>query len=552
MAHDPASPSQPPRLHLIYAAARPLSTLALQRPRGDAIWRPSDGLPRPRRPLLPSDDASRPADGLTCPTDALSCPIDAPSGLSDAASRPARALATWYSSTVSRLTALLRGQGPRPTLLSTLSLPSPDFALPPRAPCRRHALYCTPIEPASHAAVARGVMPPSRPIAPPSPLPTPAVFALCCALTAPSQPVGHLRPAPPSSAALRRLCPTPRPPFVALPQHGHFAPARCRDAHQWHRLAPSHCQQCLHPPSPTLALPWRRRHPPLPAVTRGYAPSLAVLALPLHAIAPSSRAVAPPSLASLPYCSACPRTASRPRIPSRPVMHPPSPLSCHRAVVMCRRAFSFAATRSCAAVTRPVPPSRASRPSWPSPARHPPLLHTPTPQFRAVRRRLAALLHRAAPSGPPAPPPPTPSRCHAPYGMPLPRSGALWHRIMPRYSLSTPWSPPRTAPRCLATLLQPMAPCGALWRRVAPRRIIWTTASLPVPRPRHALALHGVVLCPITPSRAPSYPPVPSYVAALRSAVPRRLDLRPTASRPIVLSRAPSRRVAPSCAPQCL
>ncbi|KAA1479565.1 hypothetical protein DENSPDRAFT_886861 [Dentipellis sp. KUC8613] len=50
------------RRHLnppIYAAARSFSTLALQRPRGDDFWRPSDGLARPRCPLLPTPRHAR-------------------------------------------------------------------------------------------------------------------------------------------------------------------------------------------------------------------------------------------------------------------------------------------------------------------------------------------------------------------------------------------------------------------------------------------------------------------------------------------------------------
>ncbi|KAA1479841.1 hypothetical protein DENSPDRAFT_887115 [Dentipellis sp. KUC8613] len=65
-----------------------------------------------------------------------------------------------------------------------------------------------------------------------------------------------------------------------------------------------------------------------------------------------------------------------------------APSRCHHVL----SASSFAATRSCAAVTRPMPPSRAH---------HPPSFHPPTPPFHAVSRRLTTLLRRAAPSGAP-------------------------------------------------------------------------------------------------------------------------------------------------------
>ncbi|KAA1479354.1 hypothetical protein DENSPDRAFT_886674 [Dentipellis sp. KUC8613] len=258
-------------------------------------------------------------------------------------------------------------------------------------------------------------------------------------------------------------------------------------------------------PSPAVA------HPRAPscAVTRPPSPFSHSLCAPSrHRHAPSRHRRSPPSRTAVPALA-----PPRPRIPSRPVMRPPSPLSRHRPVVMRRCAFAFAATRSCAAVTRPVPPSRASRSSRPLPARHPPLLHTPTPPFRAVPRRLAALLRPLLPLDPLI----TASR----------------HATSPRRAL---------APH--GAMLRVVVPCCA-----APHRL---DRRLPVSRPRHALALHGAVLRPTTPSRAPRNPPAPSYVAAPRSAAPRRLDLRPFASRPVALSRAPSRRVTPSCTPQWL
>ncbi|KAA1479095.1 hypothetical protein DENSPDRAFT_886427 [Dentipellis sp. KUC8613] len=463
-------------------------------------WRPSDGLPRPRRPLLPSNDASRPADGLTRPTDALSCPIDPPSRLSDAASRPARALATWRSSTVSRLTALLRGQGPRPTLLSTLLLSSPDFALPPHAPCCRHALYCAPIEPASRAAVVRGVVPPSRPIAPPSPLPTPAVFASCCALTAPFRP-------------FRSPWAVCDPPHRLPPHRAVCAPRRA--------LRSSHCR------STTISRP-RAAVMHINGTVSRHSRALALPAVPSPAVAHPRSALAPPT-----------PTLARRHALLRALPHRSrTPFARHRAIITRRRA----------ALARLSPvlqclPSHRQPPSHPITPCHAPSLaalapsrcrHAPSRllirRHLLLRRRhapraavaclaaIAAIAPALASHADAAVSRRVPSPCRA-----LAPRRAIW---TPRAAASRPIVLSRTLWRALAALWCAVAPYHALLLPLDPL----VTASHHATSPRHALATHGAMLRIVAPC----------------CAAPHRLDhrLAPRAA-PSPCSGSPWRRIVP-------
>ncbi|KAA1479598.1 hypothetical protein DENSPDRAFT_886897 [Dentipellis sp. KUC8613] len=190
-------------------------------------------------------------------------------------------------------------------------------------------------------------------------------------------PLSHLL-APPSPAFACCCHPPMHPRFapMATLQHGHFAPAHHHHAYQRRHLVPfvrprtasthprdavmrthasrhallprRHTPQHRHrasaAPLPTvahrrsaLALP-----PPSCAVTRRHMPSLAALALPSRAVTLPSLAALLHRTAALPHYSTCPHAAAtRPCIPSRAVVRPPSllshsgrhaPLHCHHAL----------------------------------------------------------------------------------------------------------------------------------------------------------------------------------------------------------------------------
>ncbi|KAA1479460.1 hypothetical protein DENSPDRAFT_886763, partial [Dentipellis sp. KUC8613] len=309
------TPSHPPRavfvprgavLHLVGLSCAPPRRLT------PCPIRPRLTYPRPPSPRsgAPRSSASCAACSALLPCLTLPCPAASSRALSRSfvprggLSRPAPPSA--------RPAVPCRALPPRVAHRSTAVARVALYGAPRSAVCAPRRSSCAPWVRVAHcgAAVARvapyGVVfglrpavsapradvlaPPSRILARCSPAPQHPPLTRChAAVACPSSAVA--RPCAAVSRSLASRTPPHHPHIAALPQHGHFAPARCRDAYQRCRLAP----------------------------------------------------FARPRTASSAFARRC------------------SPLSRHRPVVMRRCAFSFAATGSCAAVTRPVPPSRASR-----------------------------------------------------------------------------------------------------------------------------------------------------------------------------------------------
>ncbi|KAA1477330.1 hypothetical protein DENSPDRAFT_885007 [Dentipellis sp. KUC8613] len=160
--------------------------------------------------------------------------------------------------------------------------------------------------------------------------------------------------------------PAPAPHHALLPHR--LAPQQRHHAPQQRHHAPQQHCRALAAPSPTVALPLRRRHPPSPAVTCCHVQSLAALALLSRAIALSSCTVGL-LIRRHPLLRRC-------HVPRAAVTHPSHALvSPAHTTTVSRRATS---------------PHRTLAP------RH------------AIRT--------------PAPPSPAPSRSHAPHRTPSPRS----------------------------------------------------------------------------------------------------------------------------------
>ncbi|KAA1475217.1 hypothetical protein DENSPDRAFT_883389 [Dentipellis sp. KUC8613] len=270
---------------------------------------------------------------------------------------------------------------------------------------------------------------------------------------------------------LHTRMPPSRAPTVpsCAPTHSDFAPARCRDAHPRRRLAPfarprtaSTCPHDAVIPAPTphhALLP--RRHAPQ---QRRRAP-----AAPLPAVAHPRSSLAPPP-PILARCLALPRAL--PRRSRTPVAH-------HRDAVMRRRP-----PHSPPPALAPLPraPCRCrppvTGPHLTRPYRHFASCHVASPRSCAAPRRLypcAAV-----------------SRPIAPSRAPLRALATLWCAVAP----SCPLDLLITASRRATSPRRTLVPHVAMLRVVVPCCAAPHHLDCPVARPRHALAPHHALETP--------------------------------------------------------